>query len=60
MSFDLFAYRKLQDTAADCEDRCDQIEREMRDPKAAERFALKQSQALWTRWRDLRWSLRTS
>ena len=25
MSFDLFAYRKLQDTAADCEDRCDQI-----------------------------------
>ncbi len=36
MSFDLFAYRKLQDTAADCEDRCDQIEREMRDPKAAE------------------------
>lgn len=44
MSFDLFAYRKLQDTAADCEDRCDQIEREMRDPKAAERFALKQSQ----------------
>ena len=44
MSFDLFAYRKLQDTA-DCEDRCDQIEREMRDPKAAERFALKQSQA---------------
>lgn len=45
MSFDLFAYRKLQDTAADCEDRCDQIEREMRDPKAAERFVLKQSQA---------------
>ena len=45
MSFDLFAYRKLQDTAVDCEDRCDQIEREMRDPKAAERFALKQSQA---------------
>lgn len=45
MSFDLFAYRKLQDTAADCEDRCDQIEREMQDPKAAERFALKQSQA---------------
>lgn len=45
MSFDLFAYRKLQDTAADCEDRCDQIEREMRDPKAAQRFALKQSQA---------------
>lgn len=45
MSFDLFAYRKLQDTAADCEDRCDQIEREMRHPKAAERFALKQSQA---------------
>ena len=44
MSFDLFAYRKLQDTAADCEDRCDQIEQEMRDSKAAERFALKQSQ----------------
>ena len=45
MSIDLLAYRKLQDTAADCEDRCDQIEREMQDPKAAERFALKQSQA---------------
>ena len=30
MSFDLFAYRQLKDTAADCEDRWDQIEKQMR------------------------------
>lgn len=45
MSFDLFAYKELQDTAADCEDRYDQLERMMRfdDPKAQERFEWKQS-----------------
>ncbi len=30
MSFDLFAYRQLKDTAMDCEDRWDQIEKQMR------------------------------
>lgn len=30
MSFDLFAYKELQDTAADCEDRYDQLERMMK------------------------------
>lgn len=29
MSFDLFAYRELKEIAADCEERCDQIERLM-------------------------------
>lgn len=31
MSFDLFAYRELKDTVADCEDRYHQIERQIRD-----------------------------
>ena len=46
MSFDLFAYRELKDTAADCEDRYDQLERMMRfpDPEAEERFRWKQSE----------------
>lgn len=45
MSFDLFAYKELKDTAADCEDRCDQLERAMRfpDEEADERFHWKQS-----------------
>ena len=45
MSFDLFAYRELKDTAADCEDRYDQLERMMRFPDAGaeERFRWKQS-----------------
>ena len=40
MSFDLFAYKELQDTAADCEDRYDQLERMMKfdDRRAQERF----------------------
>ena len=29
MSFDLFAYKELRDTVFDCEDRYDQIEREL-------------------------------
>ena len=48
MSFDLFAYRQLKGTAADCEDRCDQIEQnllsETEDPVALE----KQSQRFIT------------
>lgn len=45
MSFDLFAYKELQDTAPDCEDRYDQLERMMRfdEWKAQERFEWKQS-----------------
>ena len=36
MSFDMFAYRELRDTVSDCEDRCDQIEKELLDEKYAE------------------------
>lgn len=45
MSFDLFAYRELKDTAGDCEDRCDDLERQIRfpDSEAAQRSADKQS-----------------
>lgn len=49
MSFDLFAYRELQDVAADCEDRWHYIEKRMRDDTAQnksrdkERYAWKQS-----------------
>ena len=44
MSFDLFAYRQLQDTAADCEDRYDQIERSLNYPKAVTFYQEKQSE----------------
>ncbi len=43
MSFDLFAYRNLQDTVADCEDKYDLIERAVQDPSVMERFREKQS-----------------
>ena len=45
MSFDLFAYRELKDTAADCEDRYDHLERIMKfpDDQEKERFRMKQS-----------------
>ena len=45
MSFDLFAYRELKDTAADCEDRYDYLERMMKFPESREkeRFQMKQS-----------------
>ena len=45
MSFDLFAYRELKETAADCEDRYDHLERMMQfpDAKAEKRFRWKQS-----------------
>lgn len=47
MSFDLFAYRELKDTAADCEDRYDHLERIMKfpDDQEKERFRMKQSEA---------------
>ena len=46
MSFDLFAYRELKDTAADCEDRYDHLERMMKfpDDQEKERFRMKQSE----------------
>ena len=43
MSFDLFAYRELQDVAADCEDRFQYIERQMKSGKSPE-CAWKQSE----------------
>ena len=43
MSFDLFAYRDLQDTVADCEDKYDLIEKAVLDPSVMERFREKQS-----------------
>ena len=43
MSFDMFAYRELRDTVSDCEDRCDQIEKELLDEKYAESCRKKQS-----------------
>lgn len=49
MSFDLFAYRDLQDTAADCEDKYDLIERAVKDPSALGRFREKQSRQFISR-----------
>ena len=43
MSFDLFAYQELRDTAADCEDKYDMIEQAMKDPAVGERSREKQS-----------------
>ena len=43
MSFDLFAYQELRDTAADCEDKYDMIEQAMKDLAVGERWREKQS-----------------
>lgn len=45
MSFDLFAYKELQDVAYDCEDRYDYLEKVMKfdDREAQERYQEKQS-----------------
>lgn len=43
MSFDLFAYHQLKDTAIDCEDRYDQLERVFRAPHTQEICRKKQS-----------------
>ena len=43
MSFDLFAYQELRDTAADCEDKYDMIGQAMKDPAVGERCREKQS-----------------
>ena len=46
MSFDLFAYRELKEIVPDCEDRYDQLERNMKlqDLYLIERFEEKQSE----------------
>ncbi len=50
MSFDLFAYKELRDTVSDCEDRYDQIEKELegdfeeRQQKQHKQYKQKQSQ----------------
>lgn len=44
MSFDLFAYRQLTDTAADCEDRYDYIEKRLSHPGLPDTLREKQSQ----------------
>ena len=46
MSFDLFAYRELKEIVPDCEDRYDQLERNMKlqDLYLTERFEEKQSE----------------
>lgn len=43
MSFDLFAYRQLHDTVADCEDRYDQIERNISSDSGNYAYKEKQS-----------------
>lgn len=45
MSFDLFAWKQLKGVTADCEERMDQIEREIRFPGAHKSFCEKQSEA---------------
>ncbi|MDC7289519.1 AAA family ATPase [Blautia schinkii] len=44
MSFDLFAYRQLTDTVADCEDRYDHIEKRLLYPELPNTWEKKQSQ----------------
>ena len=43
MSFDLFAYRELKDIVSDCEEKYDQIEREVRRPEKGQICRMKQS-----------------
>ena len=45
MSFDLFAYRELREIVTDCEDRYDQIERELLCPLPEETERLHQKQS---------------
>ena len=45
MSFDVFAYRRLRDVAADCEDRWDQTERLLLGASESNSFIWKQSDA---------------
>ena len=60
MSFDLFAYKELLDTVADCEDRCDELERRIQFPNMKS-WAEKNSQEnLLTIWKDLPYSSKMS
>ena len=43
MSFDLYAYRQLKDTVADCEDKYHQIEKILQNPKCQKSYKEKQS-----------------
>ena len=43
MSFDLFAYRDLQDIVVDCEDKYDQIEKAVQNPSTWKQYREKQS-----------------
>lgn len=43
MSFDLFAYKELKDVAADCEDRYDQIEKNLKFPFLADSLKEKET-----------------
>ena len=49
MSFDLFAYRELQDIVGDCEDRYDQIERSLNFPDMPSLYKEKQSREFLNR-----------
>lgn len=49
MSFDLFAYHQLKDTVSDCEDRCDQIEKELKFPELSLGYREKQSRDFMNR-----------
>lgn len=44
MSFDLYAYKQLRDTVSDCEDRYDQIEKTINNPKKQSFYKEKQSE----------------
>lgn len=48
MSFDMFAYRELQNIVNDCEDRCDQLERNFVFPAGQEIYREKQSKEFMT------------
>ena len=47
MSFDLFAYRELQECQSDCEDKYDQIEKAVKNPDTWKQYREKQSPNLF-------------
>ena len=57
MSFDLFAYRELQDVAADCEDKYDQIEKAVKNPDTWKQYREKQSPEFVSRLQGFMMSL---
>ena len=60
MSFDMFAYRELRDTVSDCEDRCDQIEKELLDEKYAESCRKNSRSILYCSSMSLCWDWKTA